>query len=187
MIVTIAEHSLDIDLLPQKAHVLDIGAKGLLFANEMARLGHEVFCVDVQQLETDLPFARMAITGYNGFVEINQSKDPQAVSVKQVNHRTDTYSTTIAGFSLLVSVLFWDLIKIDVEGSEYDIFMSLTEPPSTQISWEAHLHTGIYGMKEVKEMEDKLLSLGYFPVKHDKYPAHGLSENYWDSLFILQK
>lgn len=182
---TIAEHTVDLSLLPKGANILDIGCRGFLFFDDLVRLGHKVVAIDVDRLETSRPYYRIAITGQNGYVDIKYSPDPQAVSVRQTFRMTDTESMTLSKFSETVGVPFWDLIKIDVEGSEYEIIMSLTEPPAKQLSIEFHLHTGIYGAREVKQMEDKLLSLGYFPAKHDKYPAHGLPANYWDSLFIL--
>lgn len=180
---TIAEHTIDLSLLPPSAKVMDAGCRGFLFADEMRRLGHEVYAIDIDFLWPRQHFI-LAIAGYTGKCAVQRSKDPQATKMMA---GFDVPCYTIKDFSKLVDVPFWDVIKLDIEGAEYEVIMSLTEPPATQMSIEFHLHTKIYGDREVKEMEDKLLSLGYFPHKHDKYPAHGLPANYWDSLWILKK
>lgn len=180
---TIAEHTIDLSLLPPCAKVMDAGCRGFLFTDEMARMGHEVYPIDIDALTTYWQYFRMAISGYTGKCSVQKSKDPQAT---KMTAGFDVQCYTIKDFSKLVDVPFWDLIKLDIEGAEYEVIMSLTEAPATQLSVEFHCHTGIYSDKEVKEMEDKLLSLGYFPVKHDKYPAHGLPKNYWDSLWVMK-
>lgn len=182
-IVCIAEHTIDLSLLPEKAVIMDAGCRGFLFTDEMRRLGHLVYAIDIDHLWPRQHFL-CAIAGYTGKCSIYRDKDPQATRMKVGNDRP---CYTIPDFSKMVKVDFWDVIKMDIEGAEYEVIMSLTEPPATQLSIEFHLHTGIYPEIAIKEMEDKLLSLGYFPVKHDKYPAHGLGPNYWDSLWTLQK
>lgn len=188
MITVIAEHSVDLSILPEKANILDLGCRGFLFINELRRLGHTVYPVDCDYLQGQV-YYNYAITNYNGFTDLYKSGDPQGTRINK-RHEAQSDSSvqcfTLDRFSLMVGIEFWDLIKIDIEGSEYEVIMSLTEPPAKQLSIEFHLHTGIYGDAQVKEMEDKLLSLGYFPVKHDKTSQHGCGLNYWDSLFILQ-
>lgn len=187
MIEVIAEHSVDLSLLPEKANILDLGCRGFLFFDELTRRGHYVAAIDVDKLDTYKPYAQAAVTSVNGgYVDIVKSKDPQGTTVKQSSIPTDVRSYTINGLCGVFGIQFWDLIKIDIEGSEYEVIMSLTEPPAKQLSIESHLHTGIYGDAQVKEMEDKLLSLGYFPVKHDKTQAHGMGWNYWDSLWVMK-
>lgn len=184
---TIAEHTVDLSLLPEKANILDLGCLGFLFTNHMRSLGHKVTAVDIQDLEgVYLKLAVVANDRAGGMAPIERSKDPQATRVTH-GHYSGEWVQTTSVRQLVSRCGFFDLIKMDIEGSEYEVIMSLTEAPATQLSIEFHLHTGIYKDAQVKEMEDRLLSLGYFPVKHDKYPAHGLQANYWDSLFILQK
>lgn len=180
---TIAEHTIELSLLPPSAKVMDAGCRGFIFTDELRRLGHEVYAIDIEYLFPRQHFI-VAIAGYTGKCSVQKSKDPQATKMMA---GFDVQCYTIKDFSKLVDVPFWDLIKLDIEGSEYEVIMSLTEPPATQLSIEFHLHTKIYGDAQVKEMEDKLLSLGYFPVKHDKTSEHGCGLNYWDSLFTLQK
>lgn len=184
MITVIAEHSVDLSLLPEKANILDLGCRGFEFAKELTRRGHVVYPVDIDILhDAPMKYYRFGIGQFDGQCSVEHSKDPQATRMVP---GFGIPMFTLAGLAKHVEVEFFDLIKMDIEGSEYEVIMSLTEPPAKQLSIEFHLHTGIYGDAQVKEMEDKLLSLGYFPVKHDKYPAHGLSPNYWDSLWTLK-
>lgn len=186
--ITVAEHTFEETLLPEKANILDLGCRGFLFTNELQRLGHNVYPVDADKLFGS--YYQFAITNFNGYADLYKSNDPAATRLnKRHDYQSDSsvVTMTLQRFSDHVGVKLWDLIKIDIEGSEYEVIMSLTEPPAKQISVEFHCHTGIYGMREVKQMEDKLLSFGYYPAKHDKTQAHGMGFNYWDSLFILQE
>ena len=79
----------------------------------------------------------------------------------------------------------WDVIKMDVEGAEYEIIMAQEKAPTKQWSIEFHLHTGIYTQKEMIEMEKKLMLLGYTAIQHELKAEHGAGYNYWDSLFVL--
>lgn len=179
---TIAEHTIEETLLPKEAKVMDVGCRGFLFTDELRRLGHLVYAIDIDHLWPRQHFL-CAIAGYTGKCSIHRDKDPQATRMKV---GIDRPCYTIADFSKMVKVDFWDVIKLDIEGAEYEAIMSLTEAPSKQLSIEFHLHTKIYPESAIKEMEDKLLSLGYFPGKHDKTSEHGCGMNYWDSLWILK-
>jgi hypothetical protein len=187
-IQTIAEHSVDLDLLGPGSKILDIGCLGFVFTHHMLALGHEVYAVDIQQF-LGKDYYQLAITNYNGEAKVFTSSDKQAARIDRRHKAPAEYSVvamTLPTFSKSVDVEFWDLIKIDIEGSEYQVVMSLDKAPATQISIEMHLHTGIYQESEVNDMVNKLYSLGYDSVKHNKYQAHGCGDNYWDSLFILK-
>lgn len=182
-LTTIAEHTVDLSLLPENAKVMDAGCRGFLFADAMRRLKHEVYAIDIENLWPRQHFI-CGIAGHIGRCAIKKDRDQQATRI-MVGYEIPCY--TIQGFSKLVDIPFWDLIKLDIEGAEYPAIMALTEPPATQLSIEFHLHTKIYPESAIKEMEDKLLSLGYFQAQHDKTSQHGCGLNYWDSLFLLQR
>lgn len=181
-IQTIAEHKVDLDLLPEKAKILDLGCRGFLFTDELRRRGHDVLAVDIDKFDRD-DYLHLAVSFKVGRVGIKRTSDPQATCIKEGNEVDCVDLITLLRQS---KIEMFDLIKMDVEGSEYDIIMSLPKPPAKQLSIEFHLHTGAYGETEMLLMENKLLSLGYFPIKHDKTKQHGLSYNYWSSLFLLK-
>lgn len=175
------EHTVCLDLLPTKATIIDLGCRGFLWTNYMRSLGHIVTPVDIDAFHNEI-YYRVAITGKDGRVGIHYGNDPQGTRVKEgdelLSMRLDTFMNSL-GFD------FCDLVKMDIEGAEYEVIMSLKKAPAKQLSIEFHLHTGIYTQKEVKEMEDKLRSLGYYPAHHELTEAHGAGWNYWSSLFIL--
>lgn len=178
------EHTCDLSLLPEKALILDIGCLGFEFADYFRQRGHEVFAVDIQQFDGD--YERIAITGYNGTACIEEFEDKQATRLSSYSNSNTIPCCTLETFTKIkIGDRMWDLIKCDSEGSEYPMIMSLTKPPATQFSVEMHLHTGIYGMDEVREMEEKLYSLGYKAVRHELTEQHGAGLNYWSSLFLL--
>lgn len=173
------EHSVDLDLLPEEANILDLGCRGFEFADHFRRLGHNVRCVDIDHLEGN--YDRVAITGFNGRCGIWRGNDPQGTKITAGN---DIPCYTLETYLSMVTDGEFDLIKLDVEGSEYEIIMSLTKAPAKQLSIEFHLHTGAYTIFEMNEMENKLKELGYEFVQHEMSDRHAAGQNFWDSLFV---
>lgn len=189
MIEKVAEHLIDLELLPQKATILDLGCLGFIFTKEMRRLGHRVYPVDIQYFQDEF-YYRVAITNYNGYGYVLPDRDPQAFRfVQQMTtaEKNGGYSMvmceTLEDFMRNNHVEYFDYIKCDVEGSETQIIASLTKPPSKQFEVEFHMHTG-YPEDGVELMVNKLQSLGYKIASHEKTSQHGCGENYWSSLFI---
>lgn len=200
-IQVITEHSVAMNLLPEKAKILDVGCRGFQFAKELARLGHQVYTIDPDPsvlgehivAYTIYPEMlhrhwRVAIAAENGLCGLKYSSDPQATTISRAYVPLagfDIPTYTLSRFSEEVKIPFWDLIKMDIEGTEYEVIMSMDKPYCKQLSWEAHLHTGVYNEDKVIEMEEKLHSLGYVPAVHSKTKAHGMGFNFWDSLWVL--
>lgn len=181
MITTIHEHKVDLSLLPEKANILDIGCRGFLFTNAMRELGHHVCPVDIDELHESQAYYQMAITNYDGRCGVQHTNDPQATSVKE---GTTIPCYTLETFTGIMGIDF-DLIKIDIEGSEYQVIMSLKTPPAKQLSIEFHIHTGQITERMMREMENKLKNLGYTFASHELTNQHGAGFNYWDSLFVI--
>lgn len=182
MIQEIAEHSVDIDLLQKEAFILDVGCRGFIFTDKMKELGHIVMSIDIEVFP-DKEYDRIAITDYIGRTGIARPHDPQAMHIIPGD---EIECTTLAQYSERKGVGFWDLIKIDIEGAEFKVIMSLEKAPAKQISVEFHLHTGIYKEEEVRMMENKLKALGYEAARHVYEAKYCAGFNYWDSLFILK-
>lgn len=180
-VTQIAEHNVCLDLLPANAKILDIGCRGFLFTNHFRSQGRTVFAVDLDKLDGD--YHQVAISDRAGRCGIKRTNDPQATSIQEGD---EVEQMTLHQFSEKVDVDFFDLIKIDVEGSEVEIIQSLTKAPAKQISIEFHLHTGIYDERTVQSCVDKLISLGYEIASHEKTNQHGAGLNYWSSLFVLK-
>jgi hypothetical protein len=181
MIEVIAEHSVDTDLLPTKAVILDLGCRGFAFTDELRRRGHKVFPVDIDRFENE-EYYQFAISNKSGRVGVKRTDDPQATTITEGN---EVLCMTLPEFMDVLGTAFVDLIKIDIEGSEYEVIISLTSAPATQLSIEFHLHTGVYKINELTQMVKHLEALGYTAVQHEKTAQHGCGFNYWDSLFVL--
>lgn len=186
-VTVIAEHSVAMGLLRKPANIMDIGCLGFAFTEYFDKRGDFVVPIDIENFDSVRPYVRVAVAGYDGQCGIVRTSDKQATRKSNLvlnNESVSCYKLeTLMKWSC---VDYFDLIKMDCEGAEYEIIMSLTKAPAKQLSIEFHLHTGIYGMPEVKEMEDKLKSLGYRPLVHELTRQHGLPPNYWSSLWIHQ-
>lgn len=181
----IAEHAVCLDELRKPANILDLGCRDFQFCAYFDKRGDFVIPVDIDpKLEGDRQYLNMAITDYTGVCGIKRSSDAQATKMTRILGDEMVNCTTLEGLSEQMKVPYWDLIKIDVEGSEYEIIMSLTKAPAKQISCEFHLHTGAYTQTEVGKMVAKLHLLGYKTVTHELTRQHGLPPNYWSSLWI---
>lgn len=191
IIETIAEHNVDVSLLPDHAVILDLGCLNFIFCNEMRRRGHIVYPVDIQDIpDMDTLYSRVAITDYDGYGYVIHSNDKQATMFSQFdqkNVRSERIKCrTLKSFMKDLQIEMFDLIKMDVESSEWQIIMSLDSPPAKQLSIEFHMHTGAYGDEDVYQMVSHLRRLGYEIASHQKTSQHGLPPNYWSSLFILR-
>lgn len=195
-IVTIAEHSF-VPYIPggifpyDGAKVLDAGCRGFEFARSIAQSHRcKVWCIDADRLEIyerDCFYDMVALSDFVGTGYLVKSGDKQATRIqKQPKTDYEIQCTTLKALSVYYNVEFWDLIKLDIEGSEYEVIMSLDKAPAKQLSIEFHLHTGIYGQTEMTMMEDKLKALGYEAIQHDYTEQYGAGKNYWNSLFILK-
>ena len=185
MILThIAEHTVCLDLLPSPAKILDIGARGFGFTKYFDDRGDIVIPVDIDAFPHVRQFYQFAVSDYCCTAGIIHGADAQATRIEHGGEGVP--AITLEKLMELCNVPFFDLIKIDCEGSEKEIIMSLTKAPAKQISCEFHCHTGAYGVAEVALMVAKLNSLGYKTVQHSFERRHGMGSNAWDSLFILE-
>lgn len=187
-IKTIHEHSVDIDLLTGGI-CIDVGCRGFAFSEAMRDLGCYVmaFDIDLMQEPNGIQFFSMAIgveTKQGYYVD---TKDAQAKYLSndgapiQIWGINDLY-TTIAS---KVDNPRVDVLKLDCEGSEYQILADPNfQPIPRQISIEFHMHChrALHDQYYDKCMENLLKY--YAPVKHELTQAHGAGWNYWNSLFI---
>lgn len=184
VIEKIAEHLVPMDLLKPKSWILDIGCYGFAFYKHMKSLGHEVIGVDIQHL-SEFPYRRVAIAGYDGYAFIEYFSDKQATRITQKETPYPIQCMTLETFTESYCLNRWDMIKMDCEGSEKEIIMSMTRPMANVLSVEFHLHTGIYKEEDIRKMVYRLIGLGYHIESHEKTSQHGLAPNYWSSLFTL--
>jgi hypothetical protein len=139
--------------------------------------------VDIDDLGSSIPYYRCGIGAKDGFGNVEWDANPEA---KRLVSGDLVPVYTIQSFGNTVGIHYWDVIKLDCEGSEYDILWNLTGPPATQITVEFHQHTPARRSEEfiaelIKKMEQ------WYTVQHHKLYGHGFDyQNYWDTLFVLK-
>jgi len=175
MIEIISEHSVDLSLLPNSAVILDGGCRGFGFTDYFRALGHNVHAVDIDTLDRQ-DYIRCAIGLKDGKCSVNYTNDPQATNTKEGND-IDVYSIKSLHDS-------YDLIKLDIEGDEYEILKHSEHPMAKQLSIEFHAHCG----KQTKEQLDELLTYlsTWYDISATWESRHGAGFNYWDVLFIAK-
>lgn len=192
--MVIAEHSVDLSLLDRDSKVLDLGCRAFSFTNEILNYVDKVYCVEpdpsVTTTDERITLIHVAVgkenkltryvsfgNGTGNYIETNEPR-PAECKVDYVP------MWTLEKILRYFAVDEFDLIKMDVEGSEYDVLMSLVRPPAKQITFELHQHTP---KKRTQEEIDRLfekLSLWYEFKVIDKSEKHGCGENYWDVLIV---
>ena len=113
----ISEHSFDESLLPKAANILDLGCRGFEFTNYFKEKGHTVFSVDVDYIGGG-NYYLVAISGEDGRCDVEYSSDGNATKIKNGN---DVLKLSLKSFSEEIKIEKWDLIKMDIEGSEISV------------------------------------------------------------------
>lgn len=179
MIQTIEEHSVDVDLLHKGSTVLDAGCRDFTFTDAMIKLGCNVYPVDID-LFPDRHYYRLALSDSDGTCGIVHTSDPQG---KHICTGNELNMMTIKSFSDLVGINKWDLIKLDIEGSEINILKYAVHPIARQLSVEFHSHCGNQPQIELDKLID-YLSEWYDVYNRNWENRYSAGYNYWDILFI---
>lgn len=198
MITTIAEHSVDLDLLPPVANILDAGCRGFEFTKCFRERGHNVLAIDIdgfdmQEMKGE-EYDRVGISTVAGIATIDVNVDRQALCIKDKIAHADAKTfcllregevqiVTLEDLQKRAGVDKFDLIKLDIEGEEFEILSRSQHPLAKQISVEFHAHTG----KQSKGALDALLThLSVFYTIHGAVweSRHGAGYNYWSVLLI---
>lgn len=187
-IQTIAEHSIDIDLL-SGGICIDAGCRGFQFSEAIRDLGCQVLAMDLEQMEpdnpTDITFMKRALMVEYGEYYYVDTKDQQAKFINNTGIKVDGLGINDLYRELEEMGKVVDVLKLDVEGTEYFLLSDHNfKPIPKQISVEFHMHChrGLHDQYYEKCMANLLEH--YAPVKHELTSQHGAGNNYWDSLFI---
>ena len=101
---------------------------------------------------------RIAITDYNGLAGVRKFDDPNAT---QITFGDDVECFTLEKFMQQIEVDQWDLIKMDIEGSEHKVLRHMMMPRAKQISVEFHMHVPGNPQEQIDKTVHHLLELGY--------------------------
>lgn len=187
-LITVFGHSVDVSrLLPAPAKVLDAGCRDFEFANAMTTM----FGAKVLTLDADAsvrPDIHAALVGDNCPSRAWYVAAEEAGRIVFEENLTLQEVPTITIRDLVRKHGTFDLVKMDIEGSEYDVLLTWPGPVAGQISVEFHEPTGQGMAKHGADVYARILqhlSQWYDLVKHDATPYPG-GVNYYDSVFVLK-
>lgn len=186
----IDNHSVAVDLL-KGGPVLDAGCRGLRFAKWFTERGHKVIGLD--------PAPEVIPESYGLLRVYSLALVDQPLSGKKVNLvLTDDLearfigggtgvpvnSISIGNLSMESDVSHWDVIKLNIEGSEYDILDNWPGPIANQIVFSFHEHTDRKrGREECDRIINKLRQ--WYDIYNQVWePRYCTYANYWDVLAI---
>lgn len=176
----IAEHSVKLERLPRRGNILDLGCRGFDFARHPKIAKHNVYCVDIDDL--DGAYFKIAVSDKDGACGIERTEDPQATHIKPGN---DIPMMTIATLTKSLSVDKWDIIKMDIEGQELPVLWQCTHPIAEQISVEFHAHTGRQTKQQIDQLLDHLSQ--WYHIHNRRWEErHCAGFNYWDILLMAK-
>lgn len=200
MIVTCDGHSYDESLLTPGGWALDVGARGFKFADRMAAMGlnviamepdrsvryegpHNVRCLNTALVGNPLMESSMYAVWSDG--SGNQLAETRPI------HATEYYEVpciTLAKLMAAESIDQFDIVKLDCEGSEYDILWRWPRHVAVQISVEWH---DFLGKRPRESYYDELFAgplRDYEIIQHEwrELSPENPIFSYWDSLLVLR-
>ena len=183
-------HSVAVNLLT-KGPVLDAGARGFAFSKRMAELGCETFACDPspdieQKPACVIHWDNRALVSKKcpPMMSLEMGPDPNGWYVcwdGTLNGSFPVYTMTLDSYKLPVP---WDVIKLNIEGSEYDILDEIEGPIARQIVFGMHEHTqAARGRQECDRIIDKLRQ--WYVIHNQVWEKrYGCIESYWAILAI---
>lgn len=198
MITEFAEHSLNAAYLKPYTKVLDLGCRNFTFTNAMLAAGVDlVHAVDADDCIVTPDPERIKV--YNIAVGVNQNEFIKCGNGTG-NHLHRAGTPYPAAFELtyppvvdlvqlnrIIGIDYWGVVKLDIEGAEYDILNALQAPPARQITVEFHQHTPNRRTEREIHLLIQKLSQWYNITGFELTSRHGAGLNYWDVLFILKQ
>lgn len=186
----IDNHSVAVDLLTG-GPVLDAGCRGLRFAQYFADKGHRVIALDpapeiepeVKGLVTVYKTALVAPSQSGTHVNLVLTDDLEARYIGG-GAGVPVQSISLLPLSSECDVRQWDVIKLNIEGSEYDILEAWPGPIANQLVFSFHEHTDRKrGREECDRIVDRLKQ--WYDIYNQTWePRYCTFANYWDILCI---
>jgi hypothetical protein len=206
-------HTIDVDLLPQTGWALDVGCRDFLFSREILRMreamlvlaldpGPDIVFDPAAKENFGIAFSPAAVVGQdrgpfrmvgsgeegrivNRYQSALYSRDLPKVASIPIRH-------LLKGGPTLGSWVpdHYALVKLDCEGSEFDILENWPGPIADQISVEFHdyLDRARWNEGYFDYLFGHLRAMGYEVVQHEDFPV-GPNNTYghWDSLLVLKE
>jgi FkbM family methyltransferase len=206
-LVSLASHTVDLDLLPEAPIVLDAGCRWFDFttALQIRRKDARVIAIDPAQ---DVVPPVMESRGALPFFTFHQAA---LVGTGRAQQRLAHFSTgegdflttqgyfpgwdiqpkiydvecfNIGELMLMHDIKHWDLVKLDIEGSEFGVLENWPGPVATQISvefhdWDKPQYNGDYYDRLWKALPS------YKVIQHN-LSLQGSGMGHWDTLLTLR-
>lgn len=197
--IKICDHTIDETLLTKNSKVIDFGCRNFQFSKGILDYVDQVYAMDADKdipepdderikflwgavaykSSASNPFVKYG-NGTGNFIQCEGDPLPQEHTIEHV----PVFS--LQAVSAMTGIDYWDLMKLDVEGCEYDILNRLEKPVAKQITFELHEHTSKkVGLEKVEQIFEKLKKFYDF-VHVDYSDQHGCGFNYWDVLLIAK-
>ena len=191
----LARHTIDVDRLPEAPIVLDAGCRGFDFSLEMLSIKKcaRIWAMDpdprveVEAINPGVYYTKWALVGderlYTAYASFSTGEANFLTEGQEVIYADilRVPCVNIDKMMLLAEVKHWDVVKLDIEGSEFAVLENWPGPIANQISVEFHDWTG--GRDCTKAIE-RLQSLGYRIAQHE-LSKQGEGWGHWDSLLML--
>lgn len=194
-------HTISVDRLPHKSDVLDVGCRGFGFTKDILRLRHDARVVALDPAPDVLDphimgcqYMSLALVGDGraraGFAHFSNG-DGDFITHAQGFYdaeMTHVSCVNIQHLSVMHGVEKWDAVKLDCEGSEFQILENWPGPIADQISVEFHdwqdskKRDGTY----YDSLFEMLGKFGYRVIQHELSDISGRGAvGHWDSLLVL--
>ena len=159
-----AAHTIDVSLL-SGGWVLDAGCRDFEFTSYCAKYGCRVVALDPDPEVLDpgiegVVFHREAIAAQAGHCDFALTDDVEARHIATANSQRRNAPYISVPVTTLVDIMsrhkieMWDCVKMDIEGSEYEILLAWPGPIAKQITVEFHDHVE----KRPAELYDRLFA-----------------------------
>lgn len=201
-LVKLASHTVDLDALPFRPIVLDVGCRGFDFTREILehRPWANVIAMDpsaeIKPKASDgrfVSFLRAALVGDDKQVSLfaHHSTGEGDFVCEEVPWYAQRHAVLCMNLPTLMrryGIKFFDLIKLDCEGSEFGILENLPGPIAQQISVEFHDHTGPWEAHVVGDYYEVLFGgvLKDYEVVQHELSQQGTGIGHWDTLLRLR-
>lgn len=202
-LITLASHTIDLDLLPDVPTVLDVGCRGFDFGEAVRKHRPLAWIVAIDPSpEVRLPagglgiFQNLALVGkprHMALLAMHSTGEGNCICEDDVPWYAEAAAVKCTTIQKLMDdhgVKHWDLVKLDCEGSEFGILEHWPGPIAGQISVEFHDWTGPWEGYVKGDYYERLLA---GPLKDYEVVSHELKKvgspeawGHWDSLLRLR-
>lgn len=173
-------HSFDAAGLSSKSVVLDLGANHGRFSECIAKLtncrciaveANPGLCEHIRQ-HTNVEVLECAVAGSAGRVTLRVNQCSESSTILNVARAEDMHSVeieakTVEQISQLAGVRAFDLVKVDIEGAEIEMFDQCSDDwirSVSQFTVEFHDFNGLVPKRDVLRVIRRLERLGFFTV-----------------------